>query len=291
MKTFMITTLALCACEFPVEGIGIPTSSTSSSSDGSTTEGLTGLDTSSSSSETTLGGVSGSVDDSSSSSDAESSSGDGSSSTGEPLVDSGLRFAGDGSAFTSTTSAASLASSFTVELWIRIDSESLSRGTVLDTDSWTLAFNDNGWLEFGYGTDPSSPTTWTVLFVGTTEDMGVGWHHVAVTRSVGVATSFLDGEIVTGPLAAPAPPDNDSEIHAAATLEDDERLTHVAIDDVRISSVARYTLAFAPAPIFESDDDTAAYWPLDEAEGASATDMVGALELQLTNAEWIAVSD
>ena len=291
MKTFMITALALCACEFPEEGIGIPTSSSSSSSDGSTTEGLTGLDTSSSSSETTLGGVSGSVDDSSSSSDADSSSGDDSGSTGEPLVDSGLRFAGDGSAFTSTTSAASLASSFTVELWIRIDSESLSRGTVLDTDSWTLAFNDNGWLEFGYGTDPSSPTTWTVLFLGTTEDMGVGWHHLAVTRSLGVATSFLDGEIVTGPLSAPAPPDNDSEIHAAATLEDDERLTHVAIDDVRISSVSRYALAFAPASSFENDDDTAAYWPLDEGEGASATDMVDALELQLTNAEWIAVSD
>jgi hypothetical protein len=49
------------------------------------------------------------------------------------------------------------------------------------------------------------------------------------------------------------------------------------IDEVRISSVARYTADFTPEDRFTVDSDTLALWHFDEGTGTTATDEVSGL--------------
>ena len=47
------------------------------------------------------------------------------------------------------------------------------------------------------------------------------------------------------------------------------------VDEIRLSSVARYSIAFEPVVRHEADRDTIALWHLDDGDGPGAADATG----------------
>ena len=96
------------------------------------------------------------------------------------------------------------------------------------------------------------------------------WHHLAAVHDGRSASLFVNGALVAS-VAAAGPRD----VRAVPLLigaDPDSRgrpglLFHGAIDEVRISTVARYTAAFPPARFFTPDDATMLLLHLDDAVG------------------------
>jgi hypothetical protein len=100
------------------------------------------------------------------------------------------------------------------------------------------------------------------------------WYHVAATYDGDRLVLFVDGhplaEDTIGSQHADAP---DQPVHIGAASYADGFHFLGAIDEVRISRVARYFSAFAPSPTpFVPDADTVALWHLDEADGQTVAD-------------------
>jgi hypothetical protein len=120
------------------------------------------------------------------------------------------------------------------------------------------------------------------------------WHHVAVTRAAATGRlqvwidGQLDGEVPTSPATGDVSyrdgrptswPDSDPFLVFGAEKHDaGAQYPSFAglIDDVRVSTVVRYTAAFsrptAPHPV---DSDTAALYRFDEAGGTAVVDELG----------------
>jgi len=106
-----------------------------------------------------------------------------------------------------------------------------------------------------------------------------GWHHTAlvVDRAAGQLRLYLDGEQIA------ATPLTGALSDAAASLRIGPAAAS-AMDEVRVSSVARYTAATYPLPDapLACDPDTRALWHLDEPVGATVfRDACGAVDNRL----------
>jgi cysteine-rich repeat protein len=112
---------------------------------------------------------------------------------------------------------------------------------------------------------------------GTSCDDGK-WHHFAGCRTVAGAvvtnTVFLDGvKKATASGAATSIGANAAVVLGGTTYVADG--LDGAIDEVRISSVVRYTADFVPARRLVTDVDTVALWHLDEGTGTTFVDASG----------------
>jgi hypothetical protein len=103
------------------------------------------------------------------------------------------------------------------------------------------------------------------------------WHHVAVTRdAANTARIFVDG-VLKGAVANTQAPT--SSTGALAVGDAADALTEYfpgLVDEVRISSIARYTVSFTPQVAnFVTDANTIALYHFDETTGQTLADASG----------------
>ena len=151
---------------------------------------------------------------------------------------------------------------------------------------------DDAWvdqLNFFYD---SSPAVGAVTWVHGPDinSLGVGWHHVAAQRdAAGTLQMWIDGALASEvpgtdlPVTSPAPITIGSKADLPYLVG---RLTDAALDEVRISSVARYSGPFVPADPLPVDALVSLHWGFDEGAGSTATDDVEANEMSLTAPVW-----
>ena len=110
-------------------------------------------------------------------------------------------------------------------------------------------------------------------------------HHLAGTWDEdGKMRLFVDGELI-GFQTVDAGTSIGDTIEIGCWGEDGFEGT---IDEVRLSSVVRYTEAFeAPEEPFSVDDDTIALWHMDEGSGDSIEDAAGSYDGNVFDVEWV----
>lgn len=186
-------------------------------------------------------------------------------------------------------------SDFTVEIWAKIHNVDAT-GVIFDTTD--PAFS-SGWVLYAHN-------VWhTVVFsffdenhqnqviVGPSiSDIGTGWHHIAATKSGDLVLIHVDGTLAVQQQVPMTLAFDDAapwSLGGNSVDNPDFRLTGMALDDVRISSVPRYELNFDAPAIYDGDDsDVMLLLELDAGDGDVADDESGELSFDLENPTWIA---
>jgi hypothetical protein len=161
-------------------------------------------------------------------------------------------------------------SSITIEAWVSATAPGLIAGIGNFTgDFASLYLTDTGRPGFGF-TAGGTPIT----VEGPTSIVGTGYHHLAGVRfRQDGAMIFLDGVLV-GIVYTEVTPQNID--NGALWVGVDPEATFPALvgrlDEVRISSSARYTGHFTPARDTATDGSTIAAWSFNEQSGTTADD-------------------
>jgi len=102
------------------------------------------------------------------------------------------------------------------------------------------------------------------------------WTHYAgvYDPSLGQARLYIDGVLLSTATPHGTPTANDDDLRIGIDWDMGCPMAGV-IDEVRLSSVARYTSDFTPAVSFAADADTRALWHFDTYEGSIAYDASG----------------
>ena len=178
---------------------------------------------------------------------------------------------------------------FTIEMWFKPTGDHRQALFAFENDhKLGIDFGYSGWcsgaarnINIWASTTGSS---WNLL----TADSGGGfacgtvslaldeWHHVAYVRHGNRWMSFLDGEMDIDVTVAGSVVSRDEDMRLGSWGGD--VVTHFdgAMDNVRVSSVARYTDDFATTTDYEPDDDTVALWTFEEGTGTASTDVASA---------------
>jgi len=99
------------------------------------------------------------------------------------------------------------------------------------------------------------------------------WYHVAGSFDGSVASLFVNGKLLATVAGQSVPDDCADPLTVGAGAYDHAYPFSGLIDEVRVSSVARYSADFAPPTAkFVDDSDTAVLWHLDEGSGQMAFD-------------------
>jgi len=185
-------------------------------------------------------------------------------------------------------------SSSTVEAWVWRDGKTAGghEGICVKRDSNTT---NKGWFFFSSGSFGPREDYPSFCVEGGPDPQVSGsakipygqWVHVAATRSGGTCTIWLNGKSVrTGKVNIP----NSKDISDLFIGRDSERPSYHwkgLLDEIRISSVARYTAPFTPQYYFQPDSNTIALWHFDERTGSVAKDSSGnGHHGVITNATW-----
>lgn len=209
-----------------------------------------------------------------------------------------LEFDGDETVSTLPTDVTVLGAEYTIEFWLRTSQN--TTGRIFDTMSveccpsgWVLYQGEGAWtptqnqLTFvDYGS--ADAMTWEFVAGPDLRALSPSWHHIAIVRSLdSVVTMFVDGSAYASKSFGemhnlPGPFRVGNKENEATPL------VGAAIDDIRISDVARYSDDFLPDEILKVDTDTAALWPLDDGQGESSLDVAGDIEMTILNATWVA---
>ncbi|MEO8601338.1 MAG: choice-of-anchor B family protein [bacterium] len=228
-----------------------------------------------------------------------------------PLVaGSSLRFNGNGSGdidrvkigLDAPSRPVDVGGDFTLELWLKSAAGNASGTCTSGGDGWMNGnvlvdrdvvgagdngdyglslFGSGGRLAFGVAVGGSGQT-----ICGATNVANGAWHHVAVTRraSDGVMRLYVDGQLdangsgPTGDLSyrdgrSSGVPSSDPFLVLGAEKRDTGAAFHGWLDELRVSSVVRYSGPFAaPSAPFASDFATAALYHFDEGNGNTLVD-------------------
>lgn len=168
-----------------------------------------------------------------------------------------------------------IAGPFTIELWFRQD-EALTSEMRLASYSQQSAAGYN--LALSDFTNPLG-RTWFRLYEPDVKQVfhevpSVGvWHHIAGVWNGNDMEVFLDGE-PSGEPTSTAVVGFDGKLVIGASSNADNLFFEGAIDEVRISNVARYVAAFTPEARFAPDAETLGLWHFDEGGGNVTADAV-----------------
>lgn len=170
---------------------------------------------------------------------------------------------------------------FTLELWVK-------GGTKFDISNQNgYGFSDGG---MGLYADNRSGGYLSVLYGHTGDwytylelngsvpvDLFDGaWHHVAGTHTGTQFSLWIDGvEVGTGASAGLPMKVGAAKFFIGGASDQNINQCDGILDEVRVSSVVRYTDTFTPERTLGSDANTLAYWPLDEGSGTTAADASG----------------
>ena len=97
------------------------------------------------------------------------------------------------------------------------------------------------------------------------------WNHIAVTYDGTTVTTWLNG-VLQGYSGASGNLIDGGLPLTIATAADKALFFNGSVDEVRISSTARYTTTFTPATSFTSDGNTVALYKFNEGSGTTLTD-------------------
>jgi hypothetical protein len=170
-------------------------------------------------------------------------------------------------------SSLDLSGSFTLEAWVKFDSlpgnevqTIIYKGRSSSSLSYAL-FYLNGFTVALRGTNG----THYYLQDDSTPALGQ-WHHVAATYNRSQLRLFVNGQLT----ASRSLNVSISTSSRPVTLGYNELWTDGeldgTLDEVRISSTARYSGSFTPLLRFSSDSNTRALWHLDEGTGQTSAD-------------------
>lgn len=177
---------------------------------------------------------------------------------------------GAGTATTSATSWVPESSAFTIELWARVDADGalVGLGDATGTDDASLVVADGrARFEFRMGDGGEVRVT-------APDALAPGWHHIAGVRfDVQGAALFVDGVLVAANRRAISLTGVDGSGRLWLGSDGSRPPATAVIDDVRISSVARYTRPFAPPATLTVDDGTIAAWDFDADSGETLRDV------------------
>ena len=160
-----------------------------------------------------------------------------------------------------------LDSRLTVEGWFRVDADGdiidvKRRGT--ENTGWKLLLHKTGVTGTVFGVFDHSLTL-----------APTGWHHLAWTFDGSTSTIFVDGHLASTESHAASIEATDKPVVIGLSTGLDGEITGYTsgkLDEVRVSSVIRYTESFTPARRHEPDVFTVALWHFDEGEGAAIVD-------------------
>lgn len=153
---------------------------------------------------------------------------------------------------------------FTVEVWIKasvaLDGEDQRILGVFDGtySQWVLEYNAT---HGGLGALFSDGVSQIAVYSSATVAVD-SWHHVAVTRAVDQFSVWLDGVEVATSANSATLAELSGDLYLG-NLEAAQNGWQGQVDEVRISSMARYTSVFTPDRSFENDPDTVGLWHLD----------------------------
>lgn len=180
-----------------------------------------------------------------------------------------------------TTDGAALQSA-TVEAWVRGDPA--GAGSVRPLFQWEgfldLAEDESGSVRLGIGGEDAAQWTFSLMD-------GV-LHHVAATYDAadGTARTWIDGEAVAvrGGIAVPS----SAGVFRLGCSADYTLGWRGLVDELRVSSIARYAESFTPEGPWTADGDTAALFHLDEGQGSALASAAGAWTGATSDTSWVA---
>ena len=144
-----------------------------------------------------------------------------------------------------------LPADFTIEAWLNVDGSAQSQGIFMRSTT-----GDTRYLLWVHGPSDTEPTGTLGLFVrkfstplalvfSTTDVRGVGWVHVAITRSGDTWRMFIDGVEENSRNTSLGPDNSSDTLYIGGRASDAEYNGYM--DDVRFTKgVARYTANFTP---------------------------------------------
>jgi hypothetical protein len=194
-----------------------------------------------------------------------------------------LEFAGDG-CVSSTGDPLPVQNSLTVEAWVRPSSAGTGETeAIVSVGSQAMLWLDGDGVGFGQPLDLTG-TGWRATLSLHDEQR----HHVAATWNVTAGGSlYVDGQrVAAGSTSFAISRAPDLALGCAAGAE--ERGYVGVLDEVRISSVSRYSADFAPAGVpFVDDGATLAMWHLDTGLGDVAFEILDRYNGDIDEAEWV----
>jgi hypothetical protein len=293
-KITLLLALALTGCSFTGARVEDEDGSSSDDSSGDAVFTTTPFTTADADSDVGDDSTSGGGEGESSSdggSSQSSSDGEDSSSTGAPPVNYVLAFEGENQGV--TPALPGMPTSYTVEFWLRSGAD--MHGSLLSTSAG--APTAQGW-GFIHDDPPAGGLAFTNVLVYINYDANpawdyvvdpdldlreqVGWHHIAITKSIdGLVRMWVDGGMVVeqqfgAPFAVSERP-----------LTIGPNLHDAMIDDVRISDAVRYEALFEPPEDMSVDADTLYLWRFNEGEGTEAVDEVEGVAFELNDPIWV----
>lgn len=177
-----------------------------------------------------------------------------------------------------------LTGNWTIEAWVNQDTNDsqspiLRKGNTLTYPAYYLygtyyqlfsTEDPYGGYYFATGTSDSAAAD------GPSSPANGDWYHVAFVKNGSTITTFIDG--VPGTSATDA---NNSYANTESLFFGSRRSSTPSyfdglIDEIRISSVARYTASFTPQERFTSDANTIGLWHFEETSGTVADNAAGA---------------
>jgi hypothetical protein len=175
-------------------------------------------------------------------------------------------------------------SNFTIEAWARVTHDGNLAGLGNSASDNARLFVSGGTAQFLFAVASSQ----IVLVSGASSIVDGQWHHVAAVRNgTDSGQLYVDGTL-----------DGSTVETLASTSLDDSELwmgsvspvgasAAGAIDEVRVSSIARYTTGFSPLQRLGADANTIALYHLDEGSGVSAADASpSGRDLSLSAVSW-----
>jgi hypothetical protein len=170
-----------------------------------------------------------------------------------------------------TSSSMEYDDDLTVEMWIRWDGETSAEW------QWIMAHGDH-WSDYGYRLqifEDGYMGWWSHGATGglssTPIDTGT-WFHLAGVREGTTWTIYIDGGASHMVTTSSVHNGSGQDLWVGGSGDAPEYSFDGAIDQLRISNIARYTSDFTPEDTLEDDGDVVMMWALDEATGSTATD-------------------
>jgi hypothetical protein len=193
------------------------------------------------------------------------------------LPDFALLFNGAGNYAQSTAAFSETITNYTIECWFIGNSTSGENPVIIGTLGDDIGYNSIADILVNNGdtTQLSLGTRWDVLSASTNVLDGV-WHHVAGVWDGSQVRLYLDGNEIA----------SEADSQSSFTWQTPLRLAYRdtnggcffggTIDEVRISSIARYSgSSFTPATSFTNDSETIVYWTCNDGRGGTVTDATG----------------
>lgn len=297
--TLVLLAAFLCACPLVTEGN--PAFEDSSSSSGDSESGDVPADDDADDGGSTDGEADDGPDPGTSSEDGgESSEGDSeaddeSSSTGEPVTDFALHFNGLSSARKASNDGSYgwTHKDFTIETWIEIEDEDAT-GVIFDAqDGYAIGLSfylHPEWHSLVFSFYDDSHENWVVTGPQVAS-IGVGWHHVAVTKNGDTVYLHVDGvteevdtvgeELFYAPVTL--------TIGAIFNYDDVWSLKHANLDDLRITALPIYDSNFEPPVVVEDtfENQGVLLVDFDEGDGILASDSISFMQFEIDDPEWV----